>query len=715
MAVRTAGDLTGATLFSLVLLLLFGLSISAAQVLSASPLSSNVPGASLGPLPTCSVPSWSIVPSQNPSSYTNYLQDVSALSESAAWSVGYYNTSSGSAAVSLVERWDGSQWSTVPVPHVGSSSNRLAAVEAIAPDNVWAVGHYRYVTQPDPYDLTLILHWDGAQWTVVPSPNVGVWNNLLYDISAVSPDDIWAVGSYRSSLSAPEQMLTMHWDGSDWTIIPSPNPGSSYNILRGVTAVSTDDVWAVGYYDAGSNPDQTMILHWNGSQWEIVPSANAPTGFSLLYSVDASASGDVWAVGYNSNPPGGQVRTLVQHWDGTSWTLVNSPNPGSNYNSLTGVSVVSANDVWAVGNSNSGSGSQTMTLHWDGHAWSQSPSPNAAGGNWLNGVDAVSGRHVWAVGYSGSAGAYRTLTLLYGGNDPCGTPNPSPSATATVINTGTPIVTAMPTLTLTPTPTPITPSPTRTVVSITPTTSVTPSVTPASTGTSTTTSTRTSTLTTTPTQTPGEATPIPCTLSFSDVPTSDTFYVSIRCLACRGIISGYSDGTFRPNNQVTRGQLAKIVSNSAGFSEPPTQQTFEDVLPSNTFYEWIERLTTRGYMTGYLCGGTGEPCTTGRPYFRPFANATRGQTAKIVSNAAMFTEPPVGQTFEDVPSTHTFYEFIQRLASRNVMGGYLCGGQGEPCTTGKPYFRPQNDVTRGQSAKIVANAFFPGCVAFSHP
>jgi hypothetical protein len=206
------------------------------------------------------------------------------------------------------------------------------------------------------------------------------------------------------------------------------------------------------------------------------------------------------------------------------------------------------------------------------------------------------------------------------------------------------------------------------------------------------------------------ATATPCAITFSDVPADNTFYSSVRCLACRGIISGYADGTFRPNVQVTRGQLAKIVSNAAGFSEAVSGQTFEDVPSSNTFYVWIERLTTRGYMTGYLCGAPGEPCVSGKPYFRPFANATRGQTAKIVANAAGFNELVTGQTFEDVASTHTFYPFIQRLASRNVMGGYPCGGPGEPCATGKPYFRPNNDVTRGQSAKIVANTFFPDCV-----
>jgi hypothetical protein len=100
-----------------------------------------------------------------------------------------------------------------------------------------------------------------------------------------------------------------------------------------------------------------------------------------------------------------------------------------------------------------------------------------------------------------------------------------------------------------------------------------------------------------------------------------------------------------------------------------------------------------------------------RPYFRPFADATRAQTSKIVSNAAQYNDPPQGQTFEDVPPSHPFYAEIQRLASRGIMGGYNCGGVGEPCVPpgNRAYFRPYNNVTRGQSAKIVANTFYPDC------
>ncbi|MEO6456675.1 MAG: S-layer homology domain-containing protein, partial [Chloroflexia bacterium] len=200
-----------------------------------------------------------------------------------------------------------------------------------------------------------------------------------------------------------------------------------------------------------------------------------------------------------------------------------------------------------------------------------------------------------------------------------------------------------------------------------------------------------------------------CPLQFSDVPATNTFYPFVRCLVCRGIISGYSDGTFRPNNQVTRGQLSKMVSNSAGYNESITGQTFTDVPPSNTFYVWIERLTRRGHMTGYVCGGPGEPCVNNRPYFRPFANATRGQISKIVSNAAGYSENYTSQTFQDVPASNEFYQFIERLAARGIIGGYPCGGPGEPCVNNRPYFRPFNDATRGQVSKIVASAFYPNC------
>jgi hypothetical protein len=192
-------------------------------------------------------------------------------------------------------------------------------------------------------------------------------------------------------------------------------------------------------------------------------------------------------------------------------------------------------------------------------------------------------------------------------------------------------------------------------------------------------------------------------------------------MACRGIINGYplgcetGDPCFRPGNPITRGQLSKIVSNSAGFFDPPGAQLFEDVAPGSTFYDYVQRLASRGYIGGYPCGGDGEPCgPESLPYFRPGGVATRGQITKIVSNAAGYGEPPGAQLFEDVAPGSTFYDYIERLASRGIMNGYACGGEGEPCgPESLPYFRPANDATRGQTSKIVSNTFFPACNSIS--
>jgi hypothetical protein len=127
---------------------------------------------------------------------------------------------------------------------------------------------------------------------------------------------------------------------------------------------------------------------------------------------------------------------------------------------------------------------------------------------------------------------------------------------------------------------------------------------------------------------------------------------------------------------------------------------------------YIGRLASRGYIGGYPCGGSGEPCGQGNlSYFRPNRNATRGQISKIVSNAANFSDTPTGRQFEDVPVGSTYYTYTYRLVSRNIMSGYPCGGAGEPCVppANLPYFRPNNNATRGQTSKIVANTFFPSC------
>ncbi len=131
----------------------------------------------------------------------------------------------------------------------------------------------------------------------------------------------------------------------------------------------------------------------------------------------------------------------------------------------------------------------------------------------------------------------------------------------------------------------------------------------------------------------------------------------------------------------------------------------------STFNPYVQALYGRGAVTGYYCGGPGEPCIPplNRPYFRPQNNATRGQITRIVAISSQLFDPISSQTFEDVPPDSTFYLYIENMAVRNLINGYPCGGPGEPCNppTNRPYFRPSNNVTRGQMSKITINTIFP--------
>jgi hypothetical protein len=138
-------------------------------------------------------------------------------------------------------------------------------VAVLSPCNAWAVGDY------DPTQ-TLIVHWDGAAWTQVPSPNPGTEAGLRA-VAPVSPSNLWAVGEYNDGTTF--RTLIVHWNGTAWTQVPSPNvSGSTNDLLVAVRATSATDAWAVGSYVNSNNVTQTLILHWNGSAWKQVKAPN---------------------------------------------------------------------------------------------------------------------------------------------------------------------------------------------------------------------------------------------------------------------------------------------------------------------------------------------------------------------------------------------------------------------------------------------------------
>jgi hypothetical protein len=229
----------------------------------------------------------------------------------------------------------------------------------------------------------------------------------------------------------------------------------------------------------------------------------------------------------------------------------------------------------------------------------------------------------------------------------------------------------------------------------------------------------------------GTATPTPIPTStpvpqrcpgehYADVCPSDYFYQYTLNLTNLNAIGGYPCGGpgepcypptnppyFRPYNSITRAQAMKIVVTAYVLSgQIPATPTFQDVPTSNTFYQVVEIGYANGLISGYPCGGPNEPCVApdNKPYFRPNNQVTRGQLSKIVVIARNFPTPtPTTQTFEDVAPGSTFHVYVERIAAYGIVGGYPCGGPGEPCVapTNRPYFRPNNPITRGQAAKVI--------------
>src|SRR5262249_6461857 len=155
-----------------------------------------------------------------------------------------------------------------------------------------------------------------------------------------------------------------HWDGNQWSLVSLPNQATCDRLLA-VSALAANNVWAVGMV-AGSGfdaPWQTLVEHWNGTVWSIVPSPNLSYD-NRLFAVTALGANDVWAVGGASATPADMAQTLIEHWDGSQWRVVPSPNAGGN-NYLFGLAATAANDVWAVGY-NATSWNQALILHWDG-------------------------------------------------------------------------------------------------------------------------------------------------------------------------------------------------------------------------------------------------------------------------------------------------------------------------------------------------------------
>jgi hypothetical protein len=334
------------------------------------------------------------------------LAGVVATSPADAWAVGHRFDPTDQNTHPLIEHHDGVSWTIVPgAEDPAMTQSLLSGVDALTPTDAWAVG---YGFGSNNQARTLAEHWDGSAWTIVTTPNAGhPANGGLSGVVAIAADDAWAVGAYVNR--GPSRTLIEHWDGTAWTIVSSPNKGPFPNALSGVTAVAPDDIWAVGTWFTKAFDDRTLTVHWDGTAWHRVTSPNAGPAKAAndLVSVSFIATDDVWAVG------GRGLHTLTMHWDGTTWTVNKSPTPGGNAD-LAGVAAVATDDVWAVGGDvdREANAGRTLVEHWDGTAWTVVESANKGpSDNHLWGISAATGR-MHAVGERFSGGGSGPLVPL---------------------------------------------------------------------------------------------------------------------------------------------------------------------------------------------------------------------------------------------------------------------------------------------------------------
>jgi hypothetical protein len=507
-----------------------------------------------------------------------------------------------------------------PSWHETTISDTLVGISAVAPDDVWAAGG------------AAGYHWAGGGWAAHPFPTV-IYGTV--GIAASRGAGVWVAANGTGYISFLHAAL-LHWNGASWTCsgVPCPTPvvakepailttwsetiavvgpdhvfyawneASSPVTAMGhlvectqqgcivttsemrpviITGVSPSDLWIIGY--TGQYIETRQILLHNG---QVVDHPEAGS----LTTISAIELDDVWAVG-----------TRLWHWNGTTWSEVSAPALPS------AIAGRAGNDVWAIGSLGA---TGDVVEHWDGTSWTVVYTPTVP----LTSLSVSPAGDVWAVGGAtvlhyaseqfhdvplGSTFhdpierlACRGVVTGYpcGGNEPCDAeqrPYFRPNAGVSrgqvlklvLLAAGWPLLT-------------------------------------------------------------------PATPTFADVPVGSSFYTYIEAAAARGLASGYPCGTrpdelcdsdrrpyFRPAAPVSRGQLTKIITRAHPYPPPGSGVTFADVPAGSTFYLDVETVAAAGIVRGYPCGTRpDEPCDgQARPYFRPTVGAARGQVSKIVDIA----------------------------------------------------------------------------------
>jgi hypothetical protein len=324
---------------------------------------------------------WTVVPSPSPRLPGGgaVLTSVSCTSSTNCMAVGQTQvfTEPGGFTVlhPFAESWNGTSWSVVPTPKLAHSGASLNGVSCTSSTSCMAVGN-----EGTPKNVTLFTlaeSWNGTAWKFVSTPPpLTPGGTALNTVSCTSTSACMAVGYYGFNDGTGTQVaLAEQWNGTTWKIRTTPTPGSS-GFLGGVACTAPTACLAVGAHETPTIFLVTLAEQWNGTSWKVTPSPN-PRGFGVATFGDVScpAAAACMGVGSWTDPTGESSFNLAEAWNGTSWSILKTPSPGSTNNQLNGVSCTSPSSCMAVGNFIGIGNQMTLAESWNGTSWSVVKTP----------------------------------------------------------------------------------------------------------------------------------------------------------------------------------------------------------------------------------------------------------------------------------------------------------------------------------------------------
>jgi len=278
------------------------------------------------------------------------LSAITVVSANDAWAVG--STGSFLHPHTLILHWNGKTWSAVnsPKPVAGGS---LSAVTANASGG-WAVGSL--TTGPTvPQTMPLIFKLTGSKWSR-SDPEFGAHSGVLLNGVAATATSTFATGLFTGMITGVLARLT----GASWNFVSRFPEQGTFNWLNGIAAGPHGIAFAVGY-KTGTAKLGVVSIEWTGHAWVKAPAPNSAN----LSAVAFAPGGTAWSAGYRDN--GGNLHPTILRWKRNAFVGVSSP---AKLAQLNGLGFATAGYGWAVGNTDPASGQvKTLIEHWNGHSW----------------------------------------------------------------------------------------------------------------------------------------------------------------------------------------------------------------------------------------------------------------------------------------------------------------------------------------------------------